>query len=74
MAAALASSFRPPSLSGELDLLDPKSIDAFVDRYVATGRPLHVLINNAGIMAGPLVRDARGTNPSSPRTTSAISS
>lgn len=44
----------------QLDLLDPASIDAFVERYLATGRPLHVLINNAGIMAGPLVRDARG--------------
>ncbi|WP_188190402.1 SDR family NAD(P)-dependent oxidoreductase [Nonomuraea sp. SYSU D8015] len=44
----------------QLDLLDPASIDAFVTRYLDSGRPLHVLINNAGIMAGPLVRDARG--------------
>ncbi len=44
----------------QLDLLDPKSIDEFASRYVASGRPLHVLINNAGIMAGPLVRDDRG--------------
>ncbi|GAA1600224.1 MULTISPECIES: SDR family NAD(P)-dependent oxidoreductase [Kribbella] len=46
--------------ASQLDLLDPKSIDAFVERYLATGRPLHILINNAGIMAGPLHRDARG--------------
>jgi NAD(P)-dependent dehydrogenase (short-subunit alcohol dehydrogenase family) len=46
--------------TGQLDLLDPKSIDDFVARYLAGGRPLHILINNAGIMAGPLVRDARG--------------
>ncbi|MQM27643.1 SDR family NAD(P)-dependent oxidoreductase [Glycomyces albidus] len=46
--------------TSRLDLLDPDSIDAFADRYLASGRPLHVLINNAGIMAGPLVRDARG--------------
>lgn len=46
--------------ASQLDLLDPKSIDAFVERYLATGRPLHILINNAGIMAGPLFRDARG--------------
>ena len=46
--------------ASQLDLLDPKSIDDFVTRYLATGRPLHILINNAGIMAGPLHRDARG--------------
>jgi NAD(P)-dependent dehydrogenase (short-subunit alcohol dehydrogenase family) len=45
---------------GQLDLLDPASVDAFADRYVDSGRPLHILLNNAGIMGGPLVRDARG--------------
>lgn len=44
----------------ELDLLDPASIDAFADRFLATGRPLHILVNSAGIMANPLTRDARG--------------
>lgn len=43
-----------------LDLLDPASIDAFAARFVASGRPLHMLINSAGIMASPLTRDARG--------------
>ncbi|UOG73401.1 oxidoreductase [Hymenobacter tibetensis] len=43
-----------------LDLLDPASIDALAARFVASGRPLHLLINSAGIMAGPLTRDARG--------------
>jgi NAD(P)-dependent dehydrogenase (short-subunit alcohol dehydrogenase family) len=43
-----------------LDLIDPQSIDAFATRFLATGRPLHMLINNAGIMASPLMRDARG--------------
>ncbi|MGZ3333473.1 MAG: oxidoreductase [Gemmatimonadaceae bacterium] len=43
-----------------LDLIDPKSIDAFSARFLSTGRPLHILINNAGIMATPLARDARG--------------
>ncbi|WP_280398012.1 SDR family NAD(P)-dependent oxidoreductase [Nocardia carnea] len=46
--------------TARLDLLDPASIDAFVTAYLDSGRPLHILINNAGIMAGPLVRDARG--------------
>ncbi|MFB4276447.1 SDR family NAD(P)-dependent oxidoreductase [Nonomuraea sp. MTCD27] len=45
---------------GRLDLLDPTSIDAFATRYLDSARPLHILINNAGIMAVPLVRDARG--------------
>jgi NAD(P)-dependent dehydrogenase (short-subunit alcohol dehydrogenase family) len=43
-----------------LDLVDPASVSAFADRYLATGRPIDILINNAGIMAGPLARDARG--------------
>jgi NAD(P)-dependent dehydrogenase (short-subunit alcohol dehydrogenase family) len=43
-----------------LDLGDPASIDAFVARFEASGRPLHMLVNNAGIMAAPLARDARG--------------
>ena len=44
----------------DLDLSDPTSIDAFAARFLASGRPLHILVNNAGIMATPLVRDARG--------------
>ncbi len=43
-----------------LDLSDPGSIDAFAARFSATGRPVHILVNNAGIMATPLERDARG--------------
>ena len=44
----------------KLDLLDPSSIDAFASQFLASGRPLHILINNAGIMATPLTRDSRG--------------
>lgn len=44
----------------ELDLIDPASIDAFAKRFLALGKPLHILINNAGIMTPPLTRDARG--------------
>ena len=43
-----------------MDLLDPGSIDAFASEFLASGRPLHMLINNAGIMATPLARDSRG--------------
>nr|WP_208629865.1 oxidoreductase [Paenibacillus ferrarius] len=44
----------------ELDLMAPASIDAFAKRFLDSGRPLDMLINNAGIMAPPLVRDTRG--------------
>ena len=41
-----------------LDLGLPATIDAFAARF--GDGPLHLLINNAGIMAAPLSRDARG--------------
>lgn len=44
----------------QMDLMDPGSIDAFAERFLATGNPLHLLINNAGIMWVPLRRDSRG--------------
>jgi NAD(P)-dependent dehydrogenase (short-subunit alcohol dehydrogenase family) len=44
----------------QLDLMDQASIDAFAERFLASGRPLHLLVNNAGIMAAPLTRDSRG--------------
>lgn len=43
-----------------LDLIDPVSIDGFANKFLASGRPLHLLINNAGIMWVPLRRDSRG--------------
>lgn len=43
-----------------MDLMDPDSIDAFAQQFLATNSPLHLLINNAGIMWVPLIRDARG--------------
>jgi NAD(P)-dependent dehydrogenase (short-subunit alcohol dehydrogenase family) len=45
---------------GSMDLLDLDSIDAFANEFLSSGRPLHILINNAGIMATPLARDSRG--------------
>lgn len=44
----------------EIDLADPASIDGFAMRFLASNRPLNILINNAGVMACPLSRDARG--------------
>jgi len=56
-----------PALAGvervhvdRLDLMDPASVEAFAARYLDSGRPLHALINNAGLMGGELTRDGRG--------------
>lgn len=43
-----------------LDLADPASIEAFAKAFLASGRAIDILINNAAIMASPLMRDARG--------------
>jgi len=44
----------------QMDLMDPVSIASFAEKFLASGRPLHLLINNAGIMWVPLQRDGRG--------------
>ncbi|WP_414831687.1 oxidoreductase [Afifella sp. YEN Y35] len=46
--------------SAPMDLMDPASIDAFAETFLASGRALDILVNNAGVMAPPLARDARG--------------
>ncbi len=43
-----------------MDLLNPTSIDAFAEKFLASNRPLHLLINSAGIMANPFTKDTRG--------------
>ncbi|WP_209348858.1 oxidoreductase [Pontixanthobacter sp. CEM42] len=43
-----------------LDLSDPASIDAFAKLVTEKIDQLDILINNAAIMASPLMRDARG--------------
>ncbi|WP_158766704.1 oxidoreductase [Terricaulis silvestris] len=43
-----------------LDLADPRSIDAFAGGFLSRTKTLDILINNAAIMASPLMRDARG--------------
>jgi NAD(P)-dependent dehydrogenase (short-subunit alcohol dehydrogenase family) len=44
----------------ELDLGDLDSVRAFADRFLATGRRLDLVINNAGIMACPETRVGPG--------------
>ena len=44
----------------EMDLIDSDSIRRFTDKFLASGRQLSLLINNAGIMFVPLRRDKHG--------------
>lgn len=57
-AAALAGV--PGVETAPMDLVDPASVDAFAAGFLASGRPLHLLVNSAGVMAAPLDRDADG--------------
>jgi NAD(P)-dependent dehydrogenase (short-subunit alcohol dehydrogenase family) len=43
-----------------MDLADQESVRAFADRYLASGRGLDLLINNAAVMAAPLTRVGPG--------------
>lgn len=43
-----------------LDLGSLESVATFAATYVATGNPLHILVNNAGLMATPLARTTDG--------------
>jgi len=43
-----------------MNLINPASIDAFTESFLSSERPLHLLINNAGIMWVPLRKDSRG--------------
>ncbi|MFT8349629.1 oxidoreductase [Clostridium saccharoperbutylacetonicum] len=45
---------------GTLDLMDSDSINSFAEKFIASGRPINILVNSAGIMAPPLMRDNRG--------------
>jgi NAD(P)-dependent dehydrogenase (short-subunit alcohol dehydrogenase family) len=45
---------------GQLDLASPNSVDRFANEFLNSNLALDLLINNAGILATPLMRDARG--------------
>jgi len=45
---------------GELELLAPDSIHAFAKAWLADHDELNILVNNAGVMACPLERNAQG--------------
>lgn len=50
----------PGAIAETIDLMDPVSIDAFANRFVGSGQALHISVNNAGVMANPLTRNAVG--------------
>ncbi|WGV57734.1 oxidoreductase [Brevibacillus brevis] len=58
--AKVAMEAVPEAELGELDLADPDSIDAFAHQFEESDRPLHFLVNCAGIMAIPEQHDRRG--------------
>ncbi len=61
MAKAKANLADMPDVPLEImDLFDPGSIDAFAQQFLRDNEKFHILVNNAGIMAPPLVRDALG--------------
>jgi NAD(P)-dependent dehydrogenase (short-subunit alcohol dehydrogenase family) len=43
-----------------LDLANPDTIERFADWFLNKGSPLHMLVNNAGVMFTPFGKDARG--------------
>ncbi|RKR04826.1 NAD(P)-dependent dehydrogenase (short-subunit alcohol dehydrogenase family) [Flavobacterium sp. 90] len=43
-----------------MDLMNSGSINTFAEKFLSSGRSLHLLINNAGIMWVPYRRDNRG--------------
>jgi NAD(P)-dependent dehydrogenase (short-subunit alcohol dehydrogenase family) len=58
--AATALAGLPRVMIEEIDLLAPETIDAFAARVAAQHDSVDILVNCAGIMAAPLMRDARG--------------
>ncbi|GAA4308532.1 SDR family NAD(P)-dependent oxidoreductase [Mucilaginibacter gynuensis] len=44
----------------KMDLMDPRSVNYFAEKFLTANDKLHILVNNAGIMWVPLQRDNRG--------------
>ncbi|SAL30386.1 oxidoreductase [Caballeronia sordidicola] len=58
--ARTALSEMPDVVQQPMNLLDPASIDRFVEHVLKETDTVDILVNNAGVMAPPLVRDGRG--------------
>lgn len=59
-AAINAETGRESAVFCRLDLANLASCRSFAEDYLGSGKPLDILINNAGIMAPPLKRSAEG--------------
>ncbi len=60
-AAKIREATGNPNVSvGELELDDLDSIRRFVDKWTGENDQLHLLVNNAGVMACPLTRTTKG--------------
>lgn len=60
LAQTVLGELGPAVQVAELDLSDLASVHDFAERYLAAGRSLDLLINNAAIMASPLIRVGPG--------------
>ena len=61
VAAALRTESHNPSITvAMLDLASLRSVQAFVAQFLAGQEPLHILINNAGLITRALTRTANG--------------
>jgi NAD(P)-dependent dehydrogenase (short-subunit alcohol dehydrogenase family) len=59
-AAELQPGVRGRLIPLHVDLFSLNSVDSFADAVLALGRPVDLLINNAGVMAGPFARSPEG--------------
>lgn len=60
LAQTVLGELGPAVQVAELDLSDLTSVHDFAERYLAAGRSLDLLINNAAVMASPLIRVGPG--------------
>lgn len=60
VAAGVLAGLAPAVRVDELDLADLASVRAFAERQLATGAAIDLLINNAAVMASPLLRVGPG--------------
>lgn len=61
--AKVAPEGTPPAQCWEVELASLDSVNALADRFISSGLPLHVLINNAGMLNAELDTTKEGLEP-----------